>query len=248
MSACHCSSLPADRQETLQERGPSWHKHAAYAGLLVSLPLTELKELMRVEHGRTPYSRGLAARSMPGTGQPYGAIHWFWSDKRSFDARAFAPWCFRIPRTQGNGISPRGEDRNAASKLQTSRPGRVPEARLDTPSKRGASGDRFNAARELAEGAQPAQGQCQRVGDSDSASIGEKSRFQHIRRWEVTAANVVRDLGRELELPTVACVQRRTGRTRRIRIGQTKPVDGTVAGGRATVSDQSVVSNRRIAT
>jgi hypothetical protein len=184
---------------------------------------------------------------MLGTGQPYDAIHWFWSDKRAFDARAFAPWCFASHEHRATA-SPRGEDRNAASKLQTSRPGRVPEARLDTPPKRGASGDRFNAARELAEGAQPAQGQCQRVGDSDSASIGEKSRFQHIRRWEVTAANVVRDLGRELELPTVACVQRRTGRTRRIRIGQTKPVDGTVAGGRATVSDQSVVSNRRIAT
>src|SRR5690606_3451822 len=37
---------------------------------------------MRVEHWQNAMQQGAAAaRSMIGTGQPYGAIHWFWSDQ-----------------------------------------------------------------------------------------------------------------------------------------------------------------------
>jgi 3-phenylpropionate/trans-cinnamate dioxygenase ferredoxin reductase subunit len=37
---------------------------------------------MRVEHGQNSMKQGAAAaRSMLGTGQPYDAVHWFWSDQ-----------------------------------------------------------------------------------------------------------------------------------------------------------------------
>ena len=124
------------------------------------------------------------------------------------------------------------------------------EPRRDPPAHRHLAADALDSADELEPGQETAVVERDRVGHADGAAGRYEGGLQHVRVLDVLALHAEVNLRRELEGAAALRIEKAREDRLGVEARERQPVDRAVAGdegARATVADEGVVADRRVA-